>query len=479
MHNTSNEHNQNRPNNHTSVPQIKTLIVSNVAETYHKTYRKSHPTDAQTRIQYDLLEAERGALYTDESKAVVTSIPMDQAYLDDMQEILGYHITNLYPDSPTEQISSDIVKDKTLLSTIVNIVQANPAIHIIPYYATEEFFDLLSVLKQKGLKFTTPETVASKNRFIRNHYNCKVGFRKLWERATDEHSFVNIPDGFIVDDLAEAIEAAWWFAQHKRNFVFKYNRGTSGLGIIYYLYQDLPKEESAFKKLIRSKHQDRIWFEEGFVVEEYIDVDTRIYGGSPSIEFRINGNVKHSYNCLQRLGKNSYFEGILISQEAEKMLPFDLERVVENCFDFGEALTDFGYKGIFDIDLVIDKKGNMYAVESNLRRTGGTHVFETAQHLCGRNFENHVSVISRDNLPVSPRINTYQSFKKAAGHLYFSRQKGEGIIPTITSFLKVGMVGFIAFAQSLDRVYAIEKELIACISDSTHTNTQKTFYGKG
>lgn len=441
--------------------QFKSLVISNISEVYHSTYKKAGAEEAAKRSQYDFLEAERAVFYTGDKKVVITSMPIDASYIEDIKQILGYAtFQNLYPAKPSHRLSFDILKDKVLLTKVEEIIRQNPSINIIPYYATEEFFDLLTVFKQRNLKFVTPETVSMKNRFIRDHYNCKVGFRKLWEKTQDEHSFVKIPQGFIVDDLTEAIEAAWWFYQHKIDFVMKYNRGTSGLGIAFYRCQDLPHEEKKFKKYLRSRHTDRIWFEEVFVVEEFIDIDEQFYGGSPSIEFNVNDDVNHSYNCLQRLGENAYFEGILISKEAEEQSEVDFERVKENCIEFGQALADLGYRGIFDIDLVIDKKHNIYAVESNLRRTGGTHIFETARYLFGRNFQRKIVVSSRDNLPVANNIKTYSDFKKLTNHLYFSKEKGEGIIPAITSFLSIGKIGYLAFAKTQERLKQIEKALL-------------------
>jgi hypothetical protein len=443
---------------------IKTLVISNVAETYYKTYKKQ-PEDFETRIRYDFLEAERGLFYTDDNKAVVTSLPVDSVFLEDLKQILGHkYLINLYPINPTYRLCFDIISDKQLLSQITEIIRANPGISLIPYYATEEFFDLVALLRHKDLKFTTPETVSSKNRFIRDHYNCKVGFRKLWEKATDQNSFVNVPQGFIVDDLQEGIDAGWWFKEQKKNFVIKYNRGTSGFGIVFYDLAKLPKDERNFKKYLRSNHQDKIWFEENFVVEEMIDVDKEYYGGSPSVEFKVNGDVRHTYNCLQRLDADNYFEGVLISKIAEDESDVDFERVEKNCEEFGEALLDLGYRGIFDVDLVIDKKHNIYAVESNLRRTGGTHIYETAQYLLGKNFRQKVIVASKDNLVVSQKIKNYPDFKKYTSQLYFTKEKNHGIIPTITSFLPTGHIGYIVIGKDMNEVGIIEEELKKAIS---------------
>lgn len=444
----------------------KSLIISNIAETYYRVYQKSEPKKAKLLTEYDFLEADRGLFYANHPKVCITSVPVDPQFLGDVKNILGYErLTNLFPQKPSERICRDIINDRLLFEEIEKIIRQNPGIAIIPYYATPEFFELITILKHRKLSFVTPETISPKNRFIRDHYNSKVGFRQLWDKATDEHSFVKIPKGFVVDDLDEALDAAWWFYQNQTDFVFKYSRGTSGFGVVFYHCHNLPREEKAFKRYLTKKHQAKMWFEESFVIEEFINLDRSFYGGSPSIEFKINEDVQHEYNCLQRLrSEDNYFEGIIISKEAEQLLTFDLNRVVKNCLEFGSALADLDYKGIFDIDLVVDKKHNVYAVESNLRRTGGTHIFETAIHLFGRNFIDKIVVASRDNLPVNKNLQTYADFKKAAHHLYFGQEKGEGIIPTITSFLPTGKVGLMTFGKTLEKVEKIEKELISLVS---------------
>lgn len=443
----------------------KTLIISNIAETYYKTYKKASEEEAARRIKYDFLEGERGVLYQSDNKIVITSTPIDDGYLKDLSSILGYrYIVNLYPKKPTERLCQDLIRDKRLFKQLVEILKNNPGIKIIPYFATEDFFDLLTALKQKRLKFSTPESVPPRNRFIRDHFNCKVGFRKLWEQSSHETSFVKIPRGFIVENLKEALDAAWWFYQKRTDFVFKYNRGTSGLGIVFYHCNSLPKKESAFRQYLRQRHRDKIWFEENFVVEEYIDVNKEFYGGSPSVEFRIDNSVKHQYNCFQRLDKNAYFEGVLIAEELEEKSAIDFSRVVDSCMGFGRALHDLGYRGFFDIDLIIDKKNNIYAVESNLRRTGGTHIFELARFLFGRNFIKKVAVASRDNLAVAKEIKTYQELKKRSQHLFFSIKKGEGIIPAIPSFLQIGQIGYIVFGKTVERINQIEAAFKEAVS---------------
>ncbi len=438
--------------------KIKAIIIANIAETHYRTYRKSNPEDAKQRIEYDLLEGERGLYYTTEPKVVITSFPIEKTFLNDIKNIMRIEIQNIYPENPTERICHNVAKEEKLLKQVIEVIQSNPGIHIIPYYATPEFFDLLSVLRQRGLKFTTPETIAPKNQFIHDHFNCKVGFRKLWEKANDENSYVKIPQGFIVDDIEEAIEAAWWFYQNKRDFVIKYNRGTSGFGVVFYHCKDLPKNEKEFKKYIKAKHTDKMWFEDSLVVEELIDIDTTQYGGSPSPEFRISDDIKHTYNSVQRLGPNSYFEGVMMSKEIENMLNFDLERAADSCLEFCEALKEFGYRGILDVDLVIDKKHNIYAVESNIRRNGGSHVYETACHLLGRNFAQHYIIASKDNLVTSKNITTYKDLRKRVNHLYYDHDKKEGVIPAINSFLKIGSFGYIVIAKNLKRMTEIEEE---------------------
>lgn len=446
--------------------KLENLFISNIAEVYYKAYYNLPDDERKTHINYDLIEAERALVCLSDNKVVVVSTKPSQEYIDDLRQRIGYkNLVVLAPKRPTERLSADIIEESGLLKKIVQIIKDNPGIHLVPYYPTEEFFDLLSLLRQKNLQFDTPETVYRENRFIHHHHNCKIGFRTIWDKALDYNSPIKIPQGFIVDDVEEAITAARWFYYKKKNFIFKYNRGASGVGIVFYNYKDLPQDEKAFKEYLLSRHQERIWYEENFIVEEAIDRDRSFFDGTPSIEFKINGKVQFSYICAQWINAKGGFDGIYLGKELLDSNKLAIHDLIEDGARFGEALKELGYRGIYDIDTVMGKNKQIYAVESNMRRTGGTHVYELGKYLYGPNFLDKVCLTSRESLPIKKNINTYAKLFSLVKPLLFDKKKKYGIILVQPDAVVINQLGYIAIAPDKDSLFTLNENLKTLVSD--------------
>jgi hypothetical protein len=88
---------------------------------------------------------------------------------------------------------------------------------------------------------------------------------------------------------------------------------------------------------------------------------------------------------------------------------------IESAFKAGELvgkkLSNLGYRGIFELDLVVSKSNKLYAVESNLRRNGGTHIHEFCKTILGKNYPNNYWVHSQD-LTLKPLKLTSKISKK-------------------------------------------------------------------
>ena len=59
----------------------------------------------------------------------------------------------------------------------------------------------------------------------------------------------------------------------------------------------LPHTKAAFIAAMRIELQDAIWDASPIVVEEYLDIDQQVLGGSPSVEFFVDltGEVHPTY----------------------------------------------------------------------------------------------------------------------------------------------------------------------------------------
>jgi len=309
-----------------------------------------------------------------------------------------------------------------------------------------------------GLEFETPELLSDRDEFIVNYYNTKRGFRHLWSGVLGlKREGINIPEGFIAGDLEEALAAAWWFRSHERSFVVKYNRGVQGMGIVLNRYHEFSQNKTQFVEQLKLKLSGSIWSEPAVVVEELIEPDPHNLGGSPNVEFMIGpgGQVNFSYPCEQILEEGKRFIGVYIHPELMKHPQMVAAKAAGQ--QFGMALAAQGYRGCFDLDMVIDKHGQAFAVEANLRRTGGTHAHEAALALLGPNYweSYHVYILDlRLKEPLS-----YAKFKELTCDLWLKTKGKEGLFLANSEMLAVKMLVPIIIADSGEAVKALESEL--------------------
>jgi len=436
---------------------IKNIFISNVLEGYYQTYLSLPEKEKKYWIKHDFREANRAFFYGSDNKAIVTSYPINSAHFAYIKNLVGWkNVVNLYPKNPTPSICNDLVSGKAG-EELVKIIKENPGLKIIAYRNSPEFFNLIESLRTKNLEFKTPESVTKEDQFIVRYAGSKRGFRHLWSVALVGKEYekkLAIPYGFITKDKVEAIEAGYWFRKRNRSFVVKYNFGVSGVGLIMFKKDFLPKDYVSFKKYLERQMKDEIWNEPLTIIEEMIDVDTNLFSGSPNVELCIDeeGGVRRSYSCEQVLDSDGKtFLGIYINPEVTNS---DYMKVGFEAGEiFGYELAKLGYRGIFDIDFVISKEGKLYAVESNLRRTGGTHTHEFCQSLLGEEYFYNYNVLSED-IHLKEKLK-YQDFMSKFGDYKYNPNKKEGFILFNADMLEVNIVSIMYIAKNKDHLEKI------------------------
>jgi len=428
--------------------KIKAVFIGNILETYYQVYEKMPQRQKDYWLKHDWLEANRTLFYDADDKVVATSWPILETHQKEICQLMKWrNVFNLFPQSPSWSLCRDLAKNQQFLK----LLKDNPKIALIPYRSTEEFYQLVKSLRKKGLTFTTPETVAPQETFLNLYYNSKRGFRHLWPQALAGHQLkIKIPEGFIVGDQKEALAAGWWFRQHGKSFVIKHNWGTQGTGVKMIFLSQVPKNKTAFFNYLKTQLTDKFWQTTPLVVEEFIEQNEKILGGSPSVEFFISQEktVQPTYACEQLLEKDrKTFKGCFIYPQLNQH-PLIKIALKAGIF-YGEALANLGYRGFFDMDLVIAKNGQVYAVETNLRRTGGTHVHETAQNLLGKNYLRSFFVLSEDiNLPKNKKF-TYPNLKSGLKDYLYSPKTKSGVIFANPDMLEVKILSLFYFAPNL------------------------------
>jgi len=439
--------------------KLKEIYISNVLESYYRGYDQLSKEEKQKWYQYDFYEANRALLYGADNKAIITSYPINPEYLTDLKQVTGWsNVINLYPNQPQPSLSQDLQHNGKLKDQFVSLIKANSGVKLIQYRSTPEFHNLVSFLKKQKLDFKTPELIESDNEFVLNYYNTKRGFRHLWAGVLGEkRQGINIPEGFICGDLEEALEAAWWFRAHSRDFVIKYNRGVQGVGVSLNYCQDLAKEKQAFINQLKLKLSEGFWKEPALVVEELIPPDHHHLGGSPNVELFIDEQAKvhFSYPCEQILENNKKFIGVKIHPE---LMNFpQMQSAKEAGLKLGQALAEKGYRGCFDIDMVVDKGGRAFAVEANLRRTGGTHLHELGLALFGLDYYQQYYLYSLD-LKLTKEF-SYEQFKTLFKNNLYDSQKQLGLLLANADMLQQKILVPIIIAKSQDKAEALYQHL--------------------
>lgn len=135
-------------------------------------------------------------------------------------------------------------------------------------------------------------------------------------------------------------------------------------------------------------------------------------------------------------------------------------------FDFGFEVAKFyqksGYRGFFDIDFVYGINGRLAPLESNLRRTGGTHVYELGKRLLGESFEKKYYLVA-NNICDSPKLKgkSFSEIKRIFSKLLYPiKEQKEGVILTIYSYLKMGKLGYVVIGKNKKKANKMELDFL-------------------
>ena len=151
-------------------------------------------------------------------------------------------------------------------------------------------------------------------------------------------------------------------------------------------------------------------------------------GHSPSLEVFVNEKRhKITYTCNQIVDWQGRFIGVLMGKDCIKA---DTERKIRKIGNIiGKRYAHLGYRGFFDVDFVISAKGEPYPIETNVRRTGGTHVFDFVRYMFGPNWHEKIVVLSSDSFEYGTRVLSAKDVLRKIEPLRFPMEnKREGVI---------------------------------------------------
>ena len=424
--------------------------MGNILESFYKSYTGLSQSEREYWTKYDAIDNGRSLLYGGDNKVVITPLKIQPRHFDNICRIAGWkNVINLFPIKYTGSICEDIINSNNLLDQLIDIIRRNPKIEIIPYRNTPEFYDLIAILKDKGLRFAVPELIEKSNLFVEKYFHSKRGFRHLWSLAIDKKNTIRLPFGFITENKEEAAEAGFWFKQKEKDFVIKFNRGVSGIGLIFCNLKDFSSKFTEFRSKFLKLLTDEIWENTSIVVEEKIEADSKRFGGSPNVEMKVdeNGKVYRMYACEQVLSTDhKTFLGVGMNPELE--VDPQMESGYDTAEKLGRFLANLGYRGYFDMDMVAGKDTQMYAVEANLRRTGGTHIHNFAGTLLGKDYAKKYYVMSFEIKLDAKRNLKYADIYKILEHLKYDAEKKWGILFTNADTIELGVLSLMTVTKN-------------------------------
>jgi hypothetical protein len=157
------------------------------------------------------------------------------------------------------------------------------------------------------------------------------------------------------------------------------------------------------------------------------------------------------------LDQKGGFLGVEMGREA---LPPSLRGAIERfAMMIAGRYHTLGYRGFCDVDFVVGKNRGIYVVETNPRRTGGTHVYDLARHLFGATWESDAYFLSNDMLCYGARVMDAGSILDRIRPLLFPVQgERRGVIVTSVN-VRDPVLGYVIVAPDPAEGRAMQEQL--------------------
>lgn len=435
--------------------EIPTVVISNIAETFIDFLgRSSDPTEREDLINSEAYLCDRTLLWAGDPKLVIGNYPV--AHQKFITTQLNFPETNyIAPQKPTPYLCRDILQEDTLLNSIIDYAGPRQKVQLIPYATTPEFLELVDVLRNKhNLEVLTPESPDKDHLWIRDHIDTKAGFRQLvtaW--LPDAEKF--IPFGVICYNSLQAAKVAYWFLTKGEACLIKANTGENGIGIRIFE----PDKGHTVEKIAEQISQDSYFSNDLIVVEKCIPAKQQ---NSPSLEIRVprlgEGKPEITYLSKQLFQEFGDFCGIEVSKYLyEQPWYSDLERCG---FIIAARLQEMGYVGHFDLDCIVDDNGQLYLLEINSRRTGGTHVHDLAFHTIGPDYINRASLLSYEAMSSKEITDANELLEVVKEYLYpLKENEPYGLVVTVTTTLPYLRFGCLTIAPTSSQALELQKNI--------------------
>jgi hypothetical protein len=423
----------------------------------------SDPSARQREIEENANLAERDlfSLAGENHVLFISPKPVSVEFLTYYRDLIGTKNFDVVSTSfHSGEICRDILKDQKVIDAIILAANSSKKLTMMSYTTSFEFLELVGYLRSRGLTVSTPEAPEEEDAWTVNFYGSKSGIRQLiGQTAGKEPDFI-MPEGLICVSVVDAARIAANRYIKNQGVVIKTNKGHSGAGLLIFRPGDLPTTyHECEAKILEHLKKDAYWDLFPIVIEDYINSGVTIGGGFPNVEFNIhkNGRIDFLFYCSLRVTKDGIFKGIEINND---VIPDkQATQITDTGFFVAEQYAAAGYRGYFDIDYVAGKNGKIYVNESNVRRTGGTHVYHTAKKFFGDDFMYATYVLSNNSYKLSQTNVTFRSLMETLSPVLYSKKHKEGVVIISEMLLSMGLLGYIIFGKTRKRALDIEAKM--------------------
>jgi len=391
----------------------------------------------------------------------ITPKAIDPLFVDYYKELCQVRdLEILVPSKHTGLLCKDAISDGAVIKRLVQLGKEHKRLNLTAYSTTSYFLKLVELLRKKGVDVRTYEAPERANAWTVNFYGSKSGIRQLTQINGAIRADLKMPEGVVSSGIVDTAGIAANKYIKEGGVVIKTNKGHSGAGVLIFNKGELPKRfTDCEKKLVTIMKKDAYWEKFPIVVESLVIPNPRIGGGFPNAEFfiRKDGEVEFLYYCGMRVNNKGEFGGVEIGED---VLPKRVaSRVTDIGYLIGEQFSKDGYRGYFDVDYIAAKGGGIYVSESNVRVTGGTHVYEAGKELVGRNFTKKSFVVSNNMYNIPPKKFTFKKLHKLMEPILFSRRTKEGLVICSSNLLPDGYLSYIVFGKNKKRAEKIEGQM--------------------
>lgn len=443
-----------------------TLFISNISEdvwefieSFNDYKMKSFEIQENARLADQHLHG-----VCDEKELIfVSPYLLENKFLKYIKTLYKFNrLETLSPEKHTGESCIDLINDKKLFTEVLSILKEYKQVILKSYSSSHQFYTLKNKLIEEGLNVNTPEAPTDEAAWTVNFYGSKSGIRQLAYMSLLEEPDFKVAEGLICMGIFEASRIAAAKYIKNKGVVLKTNKGHSGSGVLIYRDGDLPMDYVACqKKLEAVLSKDNYWKQFPIVVEDLVNVNFKVGGGFPNTEYYIKGNgeIELLYYGGLIVTDKGVFKGMEIGEDVFH------ERLLASIIDFGyyigEKYSKAGYRGYYDVDMIASRNNKLFVSESNTRRTGSTHVYESLAKLINDDFVKDNYIIS-NNVHYRTKRNTlkFQELLNICDDLLFDKDKKEGVIFTSANILSQNAVGYIVVSPNKRKTTEIHTDLV-------------------